>query len=158
LKQLSDDVATKVDEGAQPSMGPIKQPRRAQDKITGDYKGDVTQIKDLARTSILADNESEMGRIADELEQRLGGNTDRKDTKTPEYSDIKFRPVINGIKTEIKVLTKRDNYIANVNHPLYEQMQVIERNANNQNRAMNEDELAKIAGIKEKMREAMLSA
>jgi hypothetical protein len=117
------------------------------------YNGDWTKIKDIARGRILTKDEAGAVAVTDDLKKRLG--IDPKVTMKADegFADIKFNPVINGVTTEIGVMTEQMNGLAEEGHKYYKQKQQIERNANNQGRPLTEEELAEVTSLNQRMRD-----
>jgi hypothetical protein len=132
---------------------PLKSIQRTRAKVQGDYGGDWSRIKDIARARILSDSDADSEAVKADLEKRLGmePKLPPPQAQSVGFKDYKFNPVIGGQKVEISVMTDHMNTMTNVTHGVYEKRQDIERNAANEKRALTASELAEITALDNQM-------
>lgn len=110
----ADAFQTKIDTVAQGlghevEHGPVKTAERIEEKAHTDYGGDVSQVKDANRSTILVKNPSDIAKIGDRLHEEFGEVTR---VKPPSESSGEFKKVIYNVRTEgghegeIQVTTK----------------------------------------------------
>jgi len=102
VDEIADGLAAKY--GGSVAKAPVKSAQRALEKINNDYGGDATQIKDLARNTIIVDD-SRIASVADEL-RALGAKVKVIDGATNElgYSGVNSTLMTRaGIVGEIQV-------------------------------------------------------
>lgn len=136
LKNSFDDIGAQV---AREVGGTLKAPElkgseRAVAKISSDYKGDPTGIKDLLRATIEVDS-VEQARAAvvmlrerfQVLEQGFRDLFDPEVSPVDGYRDAKMNIQLDGIKTEMQVNLPEMLKAKKQVHKLYEQRSAIER-------------------------------
>jgi len=151
LDNLVNEVAAA--HGAEPLTSPLKSLDRARAKVQGDYGGDWSRIKDVARARIITKDDQSSAEVVDDLSKRLGIKPKETSGEHAGFKDYKFNPAIEGHHVEISVLTEHVNGVANSNHHLYEKAQAIERNANNEKRALTESELTELHSLAQQMKD-----
>src|SRR5215472_1547596 len=139
--------------GGEPLTSPLKSLDRARAKVQGDYGGDWSRIKDVARARIITKDDQSSTEVVDDLSKRLGIKPKETSGEHAGFKDYKFNPAIEGHHVEISVLTEHVNGVANSNHHLYEKAQAIERNANNEKRALTESELTELHSLAQQMKD-----
>jgi len=119
---------------AELEIGPLKRLDRATDKIIGDYKGDHTQIYDLARGRIIVDTVEQieaLRKYLDDNKEVLG--IEKWKDRFAEPSDTGFRDINmnirlpNGHVIEFRVEHRAMLNVAKLTHELYEKIQKINR-------------------------------
>jgi hypothetical protein len=117
--------------------GPLKTESRAIDKLP-DYDGDASQISDLVRGRIVADNPEQLALIKQELTKMTADGrlsvVKSKDSfiKPSEsgYRDMNYKIRLpNGHVAEIQVVDRQMLAAAKLTHDPYEEAQTIKRNA-----------------------------
>jgi hypothetical protein len=104
IDTLADTIASKYDGTV--AKAPIKTEERAQQKINSDYDGDATQIKDLARNTIIVDSSKIDSVVADLTSNGANVKTISSTTDELGYSGINAKIQTNtGITAEIQVNT-----------------------------------------------------
>jgi hypothetical protein len=104
IDQLADSIAKDI--GGQVAKAPIKSEARALEKIATDYAGDASQIKDLARNTIIV-GDAEIARVAAKLES-AGANVKNVTSASNELGYSGVNTTIKtkaGITAEIQVNT-----------------------------------------------------
>lgn len=102
IDKLADEIAAR--HGGRVAKAPIKSEKRAMEKITNDYGGDATKIKDLARNTIVVP-QAKIDDVVRDLEQ-AGAKVKRISPAADEYgySGVNSNlPTKAGLMSEIQV-------------------------------------------------------
>lgn len=153
LGQLMQNIAAQS--GSQIIIPPVKSFQRASEKVATKFKGDASQITDLARASIVADNIQELMlsyQILAEQTQVVKQKNRFAEPKASGYRDLNIlvRLPNTGMIAEVQLHL---NDIAQIKsgpeHQVYEKVQLIEATATKQKRPLSEFELAKITQLRQ---------
>lgn len=112
----------------------LKDQSRAIAKINARYNGDVSQIRDVLRGSIIVDTVSDVNKAFDLAKNSFTVDFSRNSYaslvhSSDGYFDAKLEIITNGIFAEIQIHTKAMIAAKEEAHILYEQRQTILRNA-----------------------------
>lgn len=141
-----------------------KSKQRALNKINYELGGKAERITDLARATIVANDVSSLVEAYEVLERETTVVKVKNRFKNPRksgYRDLNLLVKLpkSGLIAEVQLHLKA---IADVKsgpeHDLYEEIQLIERNALEQNRSLSELEIAKIANIRQVSKELYQNA
>lgn len=142
-------------------MGPLKTLERSQDKVNGDYKGDHTQITDLARGRLVIDKPEQVETLRQYFkEQREGFKVEVLKDRFAKPSDTNFRDINmqvrlgNGHVVEMRVEQKDILEAAKKTHDPYEEVQKMDRAAEKEGRMLTPDEATRRQTIMDSIRDA----
>ena len=147
-------------ENAELQIGDIKSPKRALEKIVGDYGGDASKIGDLVRGRIVADTPEQIQTIREYISEHSDeiGIEKMKD-RFAKPSDTGFRDInakiglADGVSAEFRVEHRDVMEAADHTHKPYERVQEIERQAEIEGRLMTADERAERQQILDNVRD-----
>ncbi|MBL8496804.1 hypothetical protein ABF87_09160 [Nitrosomonas sp. JL21] len=139
-------------------MGPIKTRDRALDKISGDYGGDLRQIKDLVRGRFVVDTPEQITAIKQAILEKLDVDsmTDKyaEPSSTTGYRDLNTKIALeNDHIAEIQIQQRDMLRVNKPTHNLMEEIQKIERHAEIENRTLTEEEIFKRDALRNQAKE-----
>lgn len=141
-------------------MGDLKTEKRAIEKIEGDYKGDHTQITDIARGRFIVRSPAQVKALSDYFAENatsLGIEKSKNRFEVP--SDTHFRDVNmavrmpNGHVVELRIEHEEMVRAAKQTHKPYEEIQKIERLAEREQRDLTPREAIKRAELMDTIRD-----
>jgi hypothetical protein len=154
-------IAKEVD--GTPHLARLKTTARAVQEIAADYEGDVGQIKDLLRATILVDNPDQARAALVALESRMtvmaAGKRDMIDGEPgPDgFRDIKVNVDLgNGLVAEVQINLPDMLEAKKVAHPLFVEREAIRREAIGHDRTPEEQ--ARIGALNAQQREIYAAA
>lgn len=153
LSQLLQNIAAQS--GSQVIIPPVKSYPRAAQKVATKFKGDASQLTDLARASIVTDSIQELMQayhILTEQTQVVKQKNRFAEPKASGYRDLNLlvRLPSTGMIAEVQLHLKDIAQIkSGPEHQVYEKVQLIEATAIKQQRPLSEFELAQIAQLRQ---------
>jgi hypothetical protein len=170
--KLAADVAQAV--GVKPKYSILKYVSRTAEKVAGKGKDKMADLKDISRSTLVADNYSQAQKALETLEklakERFGDdsvvsttntidhNTVRLDPKESGYRDIKVIVKINGQPTEFQINTPEMMRAKSIETPIYERRRAIRDRAKAENRALTPEEQKKGDALTERSKKIYQNA
>ncbi|MFA0085507.1 phosphoribosylglycinamide formyltransferase [Vibrio sp. 10N.286.49.C2] len=142
----------------------VKSSERALEKINTELNGEVNQITDLARATIVANDVSSLVSAFEALSREAKVVRVKNRFKSPNpsgYRDLNLLVQLpkTGIVAEVQLHLKAIADVKNgPEHDLYEIIQGIERNAATHNRSLNDIETAQITSLRRQSMELYQNA
>ncbi len=144
--------------GGRAVIADLKDAGRATDKVTADYAGDVTKLRDVVRATIEVSTIDDVGRAIASARARFGEpDPDWRNAFAPGaapsapdgYRDAKLVFRVRGQPVELQVNLPEMIAAKKKAHSLYEQEQVIVRQSEVENRGPTAEELQKRNALRE---------
>lgn len=157
--QINRDIAEKV--GGTYKAAPIKGVDRVIEKSTAEYGGDVTQIKDLVRSTIIVDSQQKVDDAIKMIAEKYEINPDTsRNLFNPNavaskdgYRDAKFNVMLDGgMMMEIQINTPQMMMAKDKVHDLYKERRTIEAKLVKEKRDPTPDELVEISRLNAEMK------
>lgn len=147
-------------ENVELQIADIKSPKRALEKIVGDYEGDASKIGDLVRGRIVADTPEQIQTIREYIAEHSDeiGIKEMKD-RFAKPSETGFRDInakiglTNGVSAEFRVEHRAVMEAAEHTHKPYERAQQIERQIKLEGRSMTAEEEIERKKIRDDVRD-----
>ena len=153
LSQLLQDIAQHTQTHV--VLPPLKSYQRAQDKVAAKFKGDASQITDLARASLVAESIYDLMSAFEQLQfhtQMVQIKNRFAEPKASGYRDLNLLVQLPNSRMIVEVQLHLSAIAAiksGAEHQTYEQVQAIERRALLSQRPLSEFELAHIAKLRQ---------
>lgn len=139
----------------------LKDVGRAFGKVTADYAGDATRLRDLVRGTLVLDEIGQVDATLAAVARRFGEpsklrNTLRADappTSPDGYRDVNVNVVIDGRNVELQLNVPAMLKAKGLAHPLYEEVRSIDAAALKADRDFTPEEVARVHALNAQQRE-----
>lgn len=146
--------------GCEFQSAPLKGRERAEEKLNAKYRGDVSQLQDLARGRLVCDTLEQIDAVKKMIESRVTPvrAVDRMDKPTENgYRDVKYvLPAPNGGVVEMQIQLKDLDRADKMTHKEYEKIRSITAAA--KDRPLTESEQKEIALRQKRCKELYVNA
>ena len=149
LDRIGQAIADSI--GCEFIAAPLKSRERAEQKLNTKYRGDMTQLNDLARCRIICDTLEQAAMIQKAVHEKMtpAREVDRLETPNERgYRDLKFVLPVNGTLVEMQVQLRDFAAADKITHVQYEKIR--ELTAAAKDRPLTEREQKEIS-IREKL-------
>lgn len=161
-KPIFDDAVREIasDVDAKAILTDLKEVPRAVEKVSVDYNGDVSQLKDVVRGTLMVQNLNSANQALAEIEHRFSRPVSIRNALDPDsspvsndgYRDIKLNVRVRGHIAELQINLPEMIAAKNRAHSLYEQARKLESVWGAEARDPTPSEYAQYEGLREQQR------
>jgi len=162
VREISQETGTPHE----PLLPGLKGVKRATEKVMADYGGDVSQLKDVVRGTIVADSQLQIQSALKGIKQHFGEPISLRDALSPEstpvssdgYRDVKANVLVNGHVAEVQINVPEMLAAKKRAHPLYKEHRAISAKAELENRDVTPKENARQLELEAQQRKIYAAA
>ena len=144
---------------AEPIITSLKTKERAQEKATAQYNGDINQVDDILRASVIVTGSDKVSAVFNSILSefdviRASNKYTEKQHSSDGFFDARVYVNLDGLPAEIQIHTIAMQSAKESVHDLYEERQRIIRSG----KPINQEQRKRIAEINKKMRDIFRKA